>query len=109
MTILDTSILIKRSKRRKEITEDVTEVSIVEYPPLLEYGKFNGNILLIDREDMLLAVELQRNLRKLGKPKGFADLLISAICINSQEPLKTDDKDFRDIAKVSRLQLMTYN
>lgn len=63
----------------------------------------------MDREDMLLAVEIQRNLRKLGKPKGFADLLISAICINNHEPLKTNDKDFIDITKVSRLQLKGNN
>lgn len=105
MTVLDTSIIIKRSKQQERIKENITEVSVVEYPPILEYRKFEGKVLLNDREDMLLAVEIQRNLRRIGKPKGFADLLISAICINSHTPLKTDDDDFKDIARVSRLQL----
>ncbi len=77
MTVLDTSIIIKRSKQQRAINENITEVSVVEYPPILDYGKFEGQILLIGRRDMLLAVKIQRNLRKMGKPKGFADLLIN--------------------------------
>ena len=55
--------------------------------------------------DIELAINLQIKLRKLGKPKPIADLLIAAICINRNEELITKDKDFLDIAKVSDLKV----
>jgi len=55
--------------------------------------------------DIKLAINLQIKLRKLGKPKPIADLLIAAICINRNEELITRDKDFLDIAKVSDLKV----
>lgn len=60
MTVLDTSILIKRSKQQKTIKENITEVSVVEYPLILEYKQFKGQILLLDRDDTLLAVDIQK-------------------------------------------------
>ena len=44
-------------------------------------------------------------LLKLGKPKGFADLLIAAICISRREKLLSKDKDFLDIARISELEV----
>jgi len=44
---------------------------------------------------------------EIGKPKPFSDLLIAAICINRNEELLTNDKDFNDIAQISNLRLMT--
>ena len=55
--------------------------------------------------DIELVINLQIKLRKLGKPKLIADLLIAAICINRNEELITKDKDFLDIAKVSDLKV----
>jgi len=66
----------------------------VEYPPIMEYQKFFGKVIAIERKDILLSIELQRRLRAIGKPKPFADLLIASICINRNEELITKDKRF---------------
>lgn len=73
MTILDTSILIKRSKRRREITDNTTEVSVVEYPPLLEYGKFKGKFSSWIEKICSWLWKSKETLGNLGNPK---DLLI---------------------------------
>jgi hypothetical protein len=62
-------------------------------------------IFLIQRKDILLALELQIKLRKTGKLKGLSDLLIAAISINRQEELLSSDEDFEDIVKVCNLKL----
>ena len=105
MTILDTSILIEKVKRREEIREDITVVSIVEFPQILAYRKFSGRIIYPMPEDYELAYKLQLKLMKAGKPKPFSDLLIAAICINRNEELITNDEDFKDIANISNLKL----
>ena len=105
MTILDTSILIEKVKRREEIREDITVVSIVEFPQILTYRKFSGRIVYPMPEDYELAYKLQLKLMKSGRPKPFSDLLIAAICINRNEELITNDEDFKDIANISNLKL----
>lgn len=105
MTILDTSILIERVRRREEIREDITVVSIVEFPQILAYRKFSGRIIYPMPEDYELAYKLQLKLMKAGRPKPFSDLLIASICINRNEELITNDEDFEDIANISELKL----
>jgi len=105
LVIVDTNIIIKRVKNRQEITENITEISAIEYPPILNYDKFKGHIYLLERRDIITAIELQRKLREMGLPKGVADLLIAAISINRNEKLVTMDENFLDIAKISRLNI----
>jgi len=105
LAILDTSIIIEKLKNNEQISDNITEVSAIEYPPILSYGKFNGKIFLIQRKDVLLALELQIKLRETGKPKGLSDLLIAAISINRQEELLSSDEDFEDIVKICNLKL----
>jgi len=105
MTIIDTNIVIERVKGNYEIRENITEVTIAEYPPIMDYKKFYGKVLIIGRDDVLLSVELQKRLRITGKPKSFSDLLIASICINRNEELITNDQDFLDIAKISNLKV----
>ena len=105
MTILDMSILIEKVRRREEIREDITVVSIVEFPQILAYRKFSGRIVYPMPEDYELAYKLQLKLMKNGKPKPFLDLLIAATCINRDEELMTNDEDFKDIANISNLKL----
>jgi len=105
LTILDTSVVIARIRGRMEISEDVTVVTLVEFPLLLEYEKFHGNVIYPGRDDLDLAVETQRKLRNAGRPKPFSDLLIAAICVNRDEELLTKDRNFQDIAKVSNLKV----
>ena len=92
-------MVIEKVKKNEDIKENITEVTIVEYPPIMDYKKFHGKVLIIERTDVLLSIELQRRLRLIGKPKSLSDLLIASICINRNEELITKDKDFLDIAK----------
>ena len=105
MSVIDTNVVIEKVKKNEEIYEDITEVTLAEYPPILEYQKFYGKVYTIERRDVLLSIELQRRLRVIGNPKPFADLLIASICINRNEELITKDKDFLDITKVSNLRV----
>ena len=90
MTVLDTNILIEKVRRREEIREDITVVSIVEFPQILAYRKFSGRIVYPMPEDYELAYKLQLKLMSVVKPKPFLDLLIAATCINRNEELITN-------------------
>ncbi|WP_202319180.1 PIN domain-containing protein [Archaeoglobus neptunius] len=103
--IIDTDIVIVRVKIKEEISEDITAVTLVEYPKIIYYKKFYGKILFPDISDFLLAHKLQNELMKVGKPKAFADLVIASIRINRKEELITKDRDFLDIAEVSDLKV----
>ncbi len=63
--ILNTSAVIERVKRRKEIRENITELTVIEYPTILNYKKFSGRIYTITEEDKALAIELQIKLRNI--------------------------------------------
>ncbi|HDJ30424.1 MAG TPA: type II toxin-antitoxin system VapC family toxin [bacterium] len=105
MSVIDTSIVIEKVKKNEDIKENVTEITIVEYPPIMDYEKFYGKVLIIRRDDVLLSIELQKRLRMVGKPKSFSDLVIASICINRNEELITKDEDFLDIAEISNLRV----
>lgn len=89
----------------QEINENVCMISIIEYPPLLEYPRFKGKVLLAELRDFELALEIQRKLMGKGRMKPAADLIISATCINRGETLRTADSDFEEIRKVSDLKV----
>ncbi|OYT34111.1 DNA-binding protein, partial [Archaeoglobales archaeon ex4484_92] len=72
MVILDTSVVIDRVKRREEISENLTVVTFVEYPKIVFYKKFNGNIIFPTEEDYILAHKLQLELLRVGIAKPFA-------------------------------------
>ena len=105
MSVLDTNLIIEKIKKKEEIHENVTEISVLEFPPILKYRKFSGKIYLVERRDFDLALKLQVKLRKAGMQKAVPDLLIASICINRNEELITRDEDFLDIAKVSDLKV----
>jgi len=105
LTIVDTNIVIRRIRNKEPISEDITVVTLVEYPFVLDYEGFRGSILFPTTKDYYLAFEIQRRLAEKGRMKGFADLLVAAIAINNGEELVTGDEDFSDIAEVSPLKL----
>jgi len=105
MVVIDTNIVIHKIRRREDINESITAVTLIEYPYILDYAGFKGFILFPRIMDYYLAYDIQRKLISIGKMKGFADLLISAIVINNGEELITSDEDFTDIAKVSDLKV----
>ena len=51
MVVLDTSVTIGRVQRRVEIREDITGVTFVEYPAIVRYKKFYGNVLFPTVDD----------------------------------------------------------
>jgi len=59
LAILDTSIIIDKLKNNEQISDNITEVSVIEYPPILSYAKFSGKIFLIQRKDILLALNFR--------------------------------------------------
>ena len=101
MTILDTSIVIDRAKSNELIHEDITVVTLIEYPRIAFYKYFYGRIIFPTHYDYLLAYRLQLELIKLGRPQTFSDLIIASIAINREEELVTRDKDFKQISKAA--------
>ncbi len=100
MRILDTMILREKVRKGEEIRDFITIVNVVEYPSILRYKKFKGEVIFPEEIDYELALRLQVKLEKIGKMKGFSDLLIAAIAINRDLTLITRDKYFLDIKKV---------
>lgn len=98
--ILDTSVVIEKVNNGEEITENITAITLIEYPPIRDYNKFRGNIFFINEDDQIQAYNLQIMLRDIGSPMSSGDLLISAICINRNEVLVTKDRDFLKIQEV---------
>jgi predicted nucleic acid-binding protein len=105
MSVIDTNLAIERFRAKREIHENITIITAIEFPPVLSYEKFLEEVYTITPEDQILAIKIQRLLRKIGKPKSSSDILIASICINRNEELITKDKDFLDIAKVSNLKV----
>jgi predicted nucleic acid-binding protein len=87
MSIIDTSLLQDRVSEGKPIDEDVSIVSIIEYPAVAEYKYFHGKILYPELADLELARQIQKKLVERGRMKGAADLIISAMCINTGNSL----------------------
>jgi len=102
MTIFDTSVVVSRVKLRKPINEDITVVTLVEYPRIIYYKHFYGGVIFPIRQDFILAHKLQLELLKIGKPQAFSDLLVAAIALNRDEELVTHDQDFKYISDVAK-------
>ena len=98
--ILDTSVAIEKIRNNEDIYENITSITLIEYPPILYYEKFHGTVIFADENDQLLAAVLQEKLRRIGAPKSVGDLVIAAICINRAEELVTKDKGFIEIKKI---------
>jgi len=105
LVVLDTGVVLDRVKLKKEVPENVTVVSVVEWPPLLKYAKFRGKVYYPRLEDFRVAYETQERLYRVGKMMGFADLLLASICVSRNEKLVSNDSDFKNIAEVSDLNV----
>ena len=106
MSIIDTSLLINIVSEGKVVHQNISFITVIEYPMILEYEKFNGKVFYPDEKDFMLALELQMKLRKIGKMKNASDHIIAATCINNKENLMTNDSDFDAIADVSNLNII---
>jgi len=101
--ILDTSAVVERVRARKPVTEDITAVTLVEYPKIIYYRHFSGGVVFPVYEDYIVAHRLQLALIGLGKPQAFSDLLVAAVAINRGEVLATRDSDFEVIGEAARV------
>ncbi|MEM1990453.1 MAG: type II toxin-antitoxin system VapC family toxin [Candidatus Bathyarchaeia archaeon] len=102
MTILDTSVAVERAKSRRPINEDITAVTLVEFPRIVYYKLFSGRVIFPIRHDFVLAHRLQLGLLELGKPQALSDLLVASIAINREEELITRDQDLEVISNVAK-------
>ena len=91
--IIDTSIAIE-----KEVGA-VTIFTVIEYPKCLEYAT---EVLYPEDIDFLKAIELSKELYRIGKQIGAIDILVASMCINRGLTLITKDKDFKQINEVEK-------
>jgi len=105
MVVLDTSVVIDKVRKQEEVRENITVVTLTEYPKISGHPLFKGRVYFPTEQDYIAAFNIQRESYRRGKPKSFADLIIAAICINRREKLITKDDNFRDIAEVSELNV----
>lgn len=103
--IVDTNVIIDRYRSNEEISENISIVSSMEFPPVLESELFDGEVYTLTSEDQVLAVKLQKKLRNRGDAVPAPDLLIAAVAINRDEKVVTNDEDFRQISSVSDLSI----
>jgi len=80
LTIYDTSVVIDRAREGERIDGDVTAITLVEYPRIIYYKKFEGNVRFPIREDYILAHRLQLKLLEKGRPQQASDLIIAVAC-----------------------------
>lgn len=68
MTIYDTSVVIDKARKGEYVDGDVTAITLVEYPRIVYYREFVGNIKFPVGEDYILAHKLQLKLLGKGRP-----------------------------------------
>lgn len=93
--LYDTSAVIELvARQRRRVPGYVSILTVVEYPPVLEYA---GLILYPEKRDYRLAIRWQALLRRVGYPLPAVDLLIAAQAYNRSLTLVTLDKHFQVI------------
>ena len=55
MAILDINVVIENAKHKEKIEEDITALTLVEFPKVVSYERFYGNIAYLEEEDFELA------------------------------------------------------
>ena len=58
MTMYDTSVVIDKARKGEPIDGDITAITLIEYPKIIYYRKFKGNIEFPVGEDYILAHKL---------------------------------------------------
>ncbi len=97
---------MERIDEKKDIEEDTTLISLIEYPSLMRYVGFHGKVIEPELSDLKFAHELQKKLEARGRMKPAADLIIAAMCIHLGATLLTLDRDFMVISEVSDLKVI---
>ncbi len=58
-------MVIEKIKNKENIDDNITFITLIEFPPIIHYNNFRGKIYFIDEEDQILAAILQLELRKI--------------------------------------------
>lgn len=97
--LYDTNILINfwREKKR-DITGYTTILNIVEFPKALLMKGLT--ILYPTIEDLNEAVNISKDLMKIGKPIGAVDIVMACVAIRNNLTLVTMDTDLENIKLV---------
>lgn len=66
MVVLDTNVVIEKVRKGEEISENITGVTFVEFPRIVRYSKFRGDVLFPVLDDFILAHKLQENFWRGG-------------------------------------------
>ncbi len=123
MIVLDTNVLIEIEKKKSQIVEKLSSISIsggnmigIASPTLSEYvyGLLKSRakkesfealdkylLLNTSRESSYIFSTLKCDLEKNGTPIPLFDLLIASICIATGSILVTNDEHFRNIPGLS--------
>ena len=59
-------------------------------------------VIYPDENDIIKAIELSKELYRIGKQVGAIDILIASMCINRGLTLKTKDNDFKQIKEIEK-------
>ena len=59
-------------------------------------------VIYPDENDIIKAIELSKELYRIGKQVGAIDILIASMCINRGLTLKTKDNDFNQIKEIEK-------
>ncbi len=97
--LYDTSILIEAVRAKRKLVGYTTAINVIEFPLAKEISTLN--VIYPQPKDFKLAFILANKLLELGKPVPATDLIIAAVAINRKLLLKTKDKHFEWIKKVS--------
>ena len=97
-TLYDTGILIEKYRKKiKSLSGYTTILNVIEFPKALKFKDLK--IIYPDPEDYVLALNISKDLLKIGKPIPTVDIVIASIAIRRELKLETRDKHFTNILK----------
>ena len=91
----------------RRLMDFTTVLNIVEFPKALELSGLN--ILYPTRVDYSLAIQVSKELLKLGKPIPAIDVIVAAVALNNGLTVKTKDHHFtliKDVKPGFKIQLL---
>lgn len=96
----DTNWLMELYKSNQKNIKGITSIlNVIEYPKSIEFFT-NLELVFPSGIDYQQAVDLAKNLHKIGKPIPAVDILIASICYNSKFTLISRDKHFEIIKEI---------
>lgn len=96
----DTNWLMELYKLNQKNIKGFTSIlNIIEYPKSIDFFT-NLELIVPSNRDYQQAIDLAKNLYKMGNPIPAVDILIASICYNSKFILISRDKHFDAVKEV---------